>query len=154
MKTIQDIFNNLKRQNIISSLSKYRCFNRFIKLLPAPYQKAIAFIYTKDNKLFIALSHPGYKMEFNYNKELLKNLLTQISLLDKRCNEIFKGINDIVIFISKLSYNLSETKEETIPYYFEKSKGEFKIELKDKDLAKILEEIKGLIKKNGKRRTS
>ncbi len=148
MKRVNEILKST-HQPYLKNIIKYRCFNKILMLLPPRFQKAIAFFYIKNNILFGALKHPGFKMELNYNKDLVKALLKEIAKIDSDCKELFQSIKKIEFFVSKVHIpkNIS-LNEQTIPFYKELSKGEFEIKAKDKDLAKIFEKIKKAIKNN------
>jgi len=152
MKRANEILNSVKSRPNFKSIQKYSCYNKLLELLPPRFKNAIAFFYIKNNTLFGALSHPGYKMELNYNKDLVKGLLNQISLIDKECNIVFKDVKKVEFFVSKfftpkevsLDYN-------TIPFYKELSTANFEIKIKDKEIKSILEKIKEDIKINRER---
>ncbi len=78
MKRAYEVINNLNRFPHFKSMHKYSCYNKLLELLPKRYKQAIAFFYIKNNTLFGALRHPGYKMELNYNKDLVRDLLKRI----------------------------------------------------------------------------
>ncbi|MCH9739544.1 MAG: hypothetical protein K0U38_01700, partial [Epsilonproteobacteria bacterium] len=73
MKRANAILKHIHHLPEFKSLQSHYCYQKFISLLNPRYQKAIAFVYVRQNTLFIALSHPGFKMELHYNKDLLKN---------------------------------------------------------------------------------
>ncbi|NPA50724.1 MAG: hypothetical protein GXO02_03740 [Epsilonproteobacteria bacterium] len=149
MKRAYDIVNNLNRFPHFKSVHKYSCYNKLLELLPPRYQKAIAFFYIKNNTLFGALKHPGYKMELNYNKDLVKALLNQISMVDMECKEVFKDVKNIQFFASKF-FEPPKKETQTIPFYKELAKGEFEIKIKDRDLEAIFLKIKEDIEANAR----
>jgi len=144
MKKANIILSHLVNQPQFRFLKQQACYQKFIKLLGSKYQKAIAFVYIKNGTLFIALTHPGFKMELNYNRDLLKSLLTQLSRLDENCRMM--RAEKIVIFHSKY-HSITKTKKEksSVPYYEELATAEFTIETKDKELKKKFEDIKRVI---------
>ncbi len=148
MKRVNEILKS-SHQPYLKNVVKYRCFNKILMLLPPRFQKAIAFFYIKNNILFGALKHPGFKIELNYNKDLVKALLKEIAKIDSNCKELFEKVKKIEFFISKM-YIPKNTflNKKTIPFYKELSKGEFEIKVKDKELAKVFEKIKKAIKSN------
>jgi endonuclease IV len=100
----------------------------------------------RDNTLFVALSHPGFKMELNYNKDLLKSLLTMLAKSDERCQDI--KASKVVLFNSKhLSIIKEERIESTVPYYKEMALGEFTIASEDEELKEAFNKIKKSIKR-------
>jgi hypothetical protein len=119
--------------------------------MPPRFAKAIAFFYIKNNTLFGGLSHPGYKMELNYNKDLINNLLNQITIIDLECAEIFKDVKKIEFFVSKFHTKPPIINTNSDVKYKELAKGDFKINAKDKDIQNILEKIKDNIKSMNER---
>ncbi|MDD5360112.1 MAG: hypothetical protein PHI79_02745 [Sulfurovaceae bacterium] len=148
MKTIGNYFFGLTRQHQFAPFFKFSCYSKFISLLPPRFKNAINYITTKNDTLLIALSHPGFKIEIDNNRDLLKSLLKDISKYDSSCN--FSNITQITTFISNFNAlnHQNENKDETIPYYEELSDGEFDIEHIDDDLKAIFEKIKQDIKCN------
>jgi len=148
MKRANEILNIVKSKPYFKSVQKYSCYNKLLNFLPPRFKNAIAFFYIKNNTLFGALSHPGYKTELNYNKDLVKALLKEISKHDINCKEIFKDIKKIEFFVSKFYTNAPIKRSNSAIYYKELSKGKFIIKTKDKELKNILEKIKEDILKN------
>ena len=141
------ILSHLINQPQFRFLKQQGCYKKYISLLGAKYQKAIAFVYIKDETLFIAVTHPGFKMELNYNKDLLKSVLTQLVKYDDAC-EIMQA-NKVVVFHSK--YHKMEKKvadESTVPYYNELASTDFTIKSEDEDIIKKFEQIKDKIQCN------
>ena len=148
MKRANEILNIVKSKPYFKSVQKYSCYNKLLELLPPRFKNAIAFFYIKNNTLFGALSHRGYKMELNYNKDLVKALLKDISNHFLECKELFNNIKKIEFFVSKFYTKAPIKQSNSAIYYKELAKGEFKIETKDKELKNILEKIKEDILKN------
>jgi len=145
MKKVSIILSHLTDQPQFRFLKQQACYQKYIKLLGNKYQQAIAFIYIKNETLFIAVTHPGFKMELNYNRDLLKSVLTQLTLHDKKCTMM--KADKIVIFHSK--YHPVKKAEEnisTVPYYKESAKSDFEIKSQDDELIKKFEQIKERIK--------
>lgn len=137
------ILSHLSSQPQFKSLKRQECYEKYISLLSNKWQKAVAFVYIKDETLFIAVTHPGFKMELNYNKDLLKSLLTQLGKHDKAC-EMMQA-EKVVIFHSKY-YAMPQEKTSyvTVPHYHERAKGDFETP-EDKELKEKFERIKALI---------
>lgn len=108
------------------------------------FQKAIAFVYVREDTLYVALSHPGFKMELNYNKDILKSILTMLSQQDEKCTNLH--VSKVVLFNSKHLSIIKEPKlQSTIPYYKEVAIGNFSIESKDKELIQAFQKIQNTI---------
>jgi len=137
------ILSHLSSQPQFKSLKQQECYQKYINLLSDKWQKAVAFVYIKDMTLFIAVKHPGFKMELNYNKDLLKSLLSQLGTYDKVC-EMMQA-QKVIIFHSKY-YAMPEEKTSyvTVPHYHERATGDFETP-EDKELKEKFERIKALI---------
>ncbi len=147
MKKVHTILSHLINQPQFRFLKQQVCYQKYIKLLGAKYQKAIAFVYIKNETLFIAVTHPGFKMELNYNLDLLKSLLTQLSSHDSAC-EMMKA-NKIVVFHSKYHPVAKEDEDViTVPHYNELASTDFDIKSEDEELIKKFEQIKESISCN------
>lgn len=140
------ILSHLSSQPQFKSLKRQECYQKYINLLSSKWQKAVAFVYIKDETLFIAVTHPGFKMELNYNKDLLKSLLSQLSKYDKACETM--EAQKVVVFHSKY-YAMPQEKTSyvTVPHYHERAKGDFETPT-DKELKEKFEHIKALISCN------
>lgn len=147
MKSAQKILSHLSQQPHFKYLKRHECYQKYIRLLGEKYQKAIAFIYVKNETLYVAVTHPGFKMELNYNKEVLKNVLSQFTSIEKNCSML--QADKVVIFHSK--YHKPPTKREklsTVPHYFELAEGEFEICTDDAKLEEKYKKIKNSIENN------
>jgi len=147
MKKAYTILSHLSDQPQFRFLKQQVCYQKYIKLLGSKYQKAIAFVYIKNETLFIAVTHPGFKMELNYNKDLLKSVLTQLSSLDIEC-EMMKA-DKVVIFHSKY-HPVAKIPDDisTVPYYNERASSDFEIKTEDKELKEKFEALKKVIECN------
>ena len=146
MKKASIILSHLSNQPQFKVLKQENCYKKYISLLGTKWQKAIAFIYIKNNTLFVAVTHPGFKMELNYNRDLLKSVLTQLSSIDSAC-KMMKA-DKVAVFHSKYrSIVKDEPAESTVPYYNELASSEFVIENQDEELKKKFEQIKEQIRK-------
>jgi hypothetical protein len=141
MKQANTILSHIQNLPQFKLLKSHYCYQKFISLLSPKFQKAIAFVYVRDDTLFVALSHPGFKMELNYNKDLLKSLLRMLANSEERCQNM--KASKVILFNSK---HLSLIKEKaplsTVPYYQENALGEFIIESEDEELQKAFENIR------------
>jgi len=124
MKNLATILSHISSSPQFKSLKRQTCYQKYIHLLSPKWQKAIAFIYIKEETLFIAVKHPGFKMELNYNKDLLKSLLTDLNTHDKSCENMLA--KKVVIFHSKYHpMQKEEPEKSTVPYYHERAMGTF-----------------------------
>ena len=144
MKKVSTILSHLSSLPQFKYLKQQACYKKYISLLTQKYQKAIAFIYIKDDTLFIAVKHPGFKMELNYNRDLLKSVLTQLNTYDNNCEMM--TASKVVIFHSKYHPVEKEDKHiSTVPYYNELASENFQIKSHDKELVEKFNKIKETI---------
>jgi len=147
MKKASIILSHLTDQPQFRFLKQQACYQKYIKLLGSKYQQAIAFIYIKNETLFVAVTHPGFKMELNYNRDLLKSVLTQLTLHDTKCTMM--KADKVVIFHSKY-HPVAKIEEDitTVPYYNERASSDFEIKTEDAKLKEKFENIKKVIECN------
>ncbi len=144
MKQASTILSHIQSLPQFKLLKSHYCYQKFISSLNPTFKKAIAFIYVKDEILYIALSHPGFKMEMNYQKEILLSILAILAKQDKKCQHI--KAKKVILFNSKHISIIKEKKiESTIPHYKEMATGEFSVESEDRDIIKAFEAIRDSI---------
>lgn len=137
------ILSHLSSQPQFRSLKRQKCYQKYISLLTPKWQKAVAFVYIKEKTLFIAVTHPGFKMELNYNRDLLKTLLTQLNSHDDECSMM--QAEKVVVFHSKYHAMPQEkTAYESVPHYEEQAQGDFDTPL-DEELKEKFERIKKIV---------
>lgn len=146
MKRANTILSHIHNLPEFKVLKSHYCYQKFISLLNPRYQKAIAFVYVRHETLFVALSHPGFKMELNYNRDLLKNLLTLLGNEDEKCKNI--KASKVVLFNSKHHTILPKKNAySSVPHYKEMALGQFTIQSEDQKIIDAFEKIKSSIEK-------
>ena len=78
MKDISQIINLFKSQKPFAKLNNRKVFDKFLELLPQNITNGVDFLFVKNGILFIVLKHQIFKVECQYNKATIKNLLTMI----------------------------------------------------------------------------
>ena len=147
MKNAHTILSHIINLPEFKLLKKHYCYQKFLSLLAPRFQKAIAFVYLREDTLFVALSHPGFKMELNYNKDLLRTLLSMLAKSDEKCQQM--KASKVILFNSKHISILKEKKIiSTVPYYQEMAYGDFVVESEDKELQEAFSKIKNSIRDN------
>jgi hypothetical protein len=150
MKTTRSILDTLTGQAQFRSLARHRCYRQFLAMLPPRFRDAIGFAYVREGTLHVALRHPGYKMELNYNKNLLKNLLDSLSEHDPSCAQL--RAQNVVLFVSKYTTAFAAKEDEaTVPHYYELSEGTFEDHSNDPDLHRQFERLRATIHANRQR---
>ena len=109
---------------------------KFIDILPLKLKKGVKFGYIKNQTLYFVLTHPVYKMEFEYNKADIKSLLKNFKIAN---------VEDIGFFITNV-IEKKEKENEPILLYKERSYGIFDNKAKDEYLFKRFENIREIIK--------
>ncbi|HHH51887.1 MAG TPA: hypothetical protein ENK76_05910 [Campylobacterales bacterium] len=148
MKKADTIISHILNLPKFKFLPNYYCYRKFVSLLKPQWKRAIAFVYIRENTLFVALWHPGFKNELNYNQDLLKSILSLLKREDEKCNHL-NSVNKVIIFNSKHNSILKKEKTtDTVPYYSELALAEFHIASNDKELIEKFNTIKENIIKN------
>ena len=146
MKKASDIISHIGSLPPFRLLKRYYCYQKFVSSLNPSFQKAIAFVYVKDETLYVALSHPGFKMEMNYQKEILLSILDILAKQDEKCQHL--KAQKVIFFNSKHISIIKKKKiESTVPHYKEMALGEFSIESQDSEIVKAFEAVKESIEK-------
>ena len=99
MKKINEILSHLKNNPEFRKINTSILITKFIDVLPLKLKKGIKFGYVKNQTLFFVLTHPVYKMEFEYNKALIKSLLKNFKIAN---------VEDIGFFVTNV---IEKTKE-------------------------------------------
>jgi hypothetical protein len=146
MKKASVILSHLANQPQFKLLKRQKCYRRFLSLLTPKWQKAIAFVYVRQETLFIAVRHPGFKMELHYNRDLLKTLLTELASRDRSCAML--QAEKVVIFHSRYHHpaDSDRNREETVPHYHELSDSSFVIQSSDPEITARFETTRTLIR--------
>ncbi len=145
MKESSAILASVLGASQFQPLRQHRCYRQFFELLPPRFRKAIAFVTVKNRQLMVGLSHPGYKMELNYNQELLKSLLS--TLIRHRPECAFMKADRLVFFHSRY-HPLKAEDPRTVPRYRELARGDFQTLPEDEALRERFERIRHWIRKN------
>ncbi len=128
MKKINEILTHLKNKTI----------KKFIESLPLKLKKGIKFAYIRGEFLYFVLSHPVYKMEFEYNKSLINSLLKKSKL---------KKLKEAKFFVTNKIEKKSSSKSSVFDNIFkERSYGIFENNIKDEKLHQRVENIRRIIK--------
>ena len=109
---------------------------KFIDVLPLKLKKGVKFGYVKNQTLYFVLTHPVYKMEFEYNKADIKSLLKNFKIAN---------VEDIGFFVTNV-IEKKELKKVDEPIYKERSYGIFENKVKDERLFRKFERIREIIK--------
>ena len=136
MKKLNEILSHLKNNPEFRKINTSSTIEKFIAVLPLKLKKGVKFAYIKGQTLFFVLTHPVYKMEFEYNKADIKSLL-------KMGN--FDNVTDITFFVTnKIERKVKTVKSE--PVYKERAKGVFFNKANDSEIHEKFENIRNIIK--------
>ena len=145
MKKSSNIITHLKNQPLYNKLKTVKCFEKIRSLLPPRLSNAILFIYIKNDTLFFVLNHPGYKMEFNYNLNLIKRVLKELKKREVACKDlVFRNIKTFVS--NKIDFKEKKNEAEEKLTYNERAAGDFEIKTDNPNLKKIFQNIKTIIR--------
>ncbi len=133
---MNEILSHLKNNPQFRKINTQETIQNFIELLPLKLKKGIKFTYIKKQILHFVLTHPVYKMEFEYNKSLIKTLLKKA---------LIANVEELKFFVT----NKIEKKEKTTSlenHFKERSYGIFENRVTNKKLHDKIEEIRKIIK--------
>ncbi|BAK73022.1 MAG: DciA family protein [Arcobacter sp.] len=136
MKKINEILSHLKNNPEFRKINTSSLISKFIEALPLKLKKGVKFGYVKNQTLYFVLTHPVYKMEFEYNKADIKSLLKNFKIAN---------VEDIGFFVTNV-IEKKEIIEEEKPLYKERSYGIFENKAKDEKIFKKFEKIREIIK--------
>lgn len=136
MKKINEILSHLKNNPEFSKINTSFLIKKFIEVLPLKLKKGVKFAYVKNQTLYFVLTHPVYKMEFEYNKADIKSLLKNFKIAN---------VEDIGFFITNI-IEKKETPKEPTPLYIERSYGIFENKAKNEQIFRKFEKIREIIK--------
>ncbi len=136
MKKINEILSHIKNCPEFRKINTHETIQRFIEILPLKLKKGIKFAYVKRQILYFVLTHPVYKMEFEYNKSLINTLLKKSHIAN---------IDDIKFFVTNI-IEKKELSKEGKEYYDERSFGIFENNITNKELHEKVEQIRKIIK--------
>ena len=136
MKKINEILSHLKNNPEFSKINTSFLIKKLIDVLPLKLKKGVKFAYVKNQTLYFVLTHPVYKMEFEYNKADIKSLLKNFKIAN---------VEDIVFFVTNV-IEKKELKKTDTPLYKERSYGIFENKAKDERLFRKFERIRDIIK--------
>ena len=136
MKKINEILSHLKNNPEFSKINTSFLIKKFIEVLPLKLKKGVKFAYVKNQTLYFVLTHPVYKMEFEYNKADIKSLLKNFKIAN---------VEDIGFFITNV-IEKKESPKEPVPLYTERAYGIFENRAKDEYIFRKFEKIREIIK--------
>lgn len=136
MKKINEILSHLKNNPEFSKINTSFLIKKFIEVLPLKLKKGVKFAYVKNQTLYFVLTHPVYKMEFEYNKADIKSLLKNFKIAN---------VEDIGFFITNV-IEKKESLKEPVPLYTERAYGIFENKAKDEYIFRKFEKIREIIK--------
>jgi len=138
MKKMNEILCHLKNNPEFRKINTQETIQRFINILPLKLKKGIKFAYIKRQILYFVLTHPVYKMEFEYNKSLINTLLKKAQIAN---------VEELKFFVTN-KIERKVKKEEKNDHFNERSYGIFENPIKNEKLHNKVEEIRKIIKES------
>jgi len=143
MKKAHDILSSLQNQPQFKKLHNVRCIERILSVFLPSVQRFVEFGYIKNGTLFVVLNHNAGKQEFDNNIKMIKDLLKSVRI--EECEGV--EFSQIKAFVTNRPRRKKAPRRATVPFYEERSHGEFDIELiQDEELKSIAKEIREIIK--------
>lgn len=139
MKKLNEILSHLKKNPEFRKINTSTSIKKLIEVLPPKLKKGVKFAYIRTQTLYFVLTHPVYKMEFEYNKADIKSLL-------KMGN--FDNVTEIDFFVSnKIEKKAKKEKIKKEDLLFrERAKGSFYNQAKDDKIYQKFENIREIIR--------
>ncbi|QKF82373.1 DUF721 domain-containing protein [Halarcobacter ebronensis] len=134
---MSEILYHLKNNPEFRRINTQETIHKFIELLPPKMKKGVKFAYIRQQIFFFVLTHPVYKMEFEYNKSLINDLLKQSNIAN---------VQEIRFFVTNKIEKKEQEKQAINESYKERSYGIFANKITDKKLHDKFEEIRAIIK--------
>lgn len=143
MKKAETIISHLLKKPTFQNAAKAECLELLIThALPKNLSRFVSFCYIKNDSLFIAITHPGVKMELYYKGNLLKSILVMLKKTNPKCQML--AFSDIKVFTTNKIDR--EVDENTVPRYYEHSQAAFENLAVDEKLHAQFEQIRAQIK--------
>ena len=144
MKSSKNIISQLVSFGKFQNIKTVKNLEKIKSILPPNLQKSniINFMYIKNQILFIALNHQGFKMEMDMKLKVLKPMIKKMHHMIAD----FPQIDDVKTFVTNKALVKEAEVEEIDISYDEKSTGDFFVNTQNKELKKIFDELKEVIK--------
>ena len=140
MKKLNEILSHLKNNPEFRRINTQDTIQKFIELLPPQLKKGIKFAYIKRQTLYFVLTHPVYKMEFEYNKNLINSLLKKA---------LIANVEELQFFVTnRIEKKKKIEKDARSNNFKERSYGIFANPIKNEKLHNKVEEIRKIINKS------
>ncbi len=136
---MNEILCHIKNNPEFRKINTQEVLQKFIELLPLKLKKGIKFAYIKNQILYFVLSHPVYKMEFEYNKSLINTLLKKSNIAN---------VEEVKFFVTNKIEKKKKKVEKGQDFFKERSYGIFQNSIKDEELHQKMEDIRNIIKKS------
>lgn len=134
---MNEILSHLKNSPQFRKINTQETIQKFIELLPMKLKKGVKFAYVKRQILYFVLTHPVYKMEFEYNKSLINDLLKKANIAN---------VEELKFFVTNRIEKKKKIEENEKDFYPERSHAIFQNSVKNEKLHKKIEEIREIIK--------
>ena len=147
MKNAKEIITSLQNEPRFKKLQNVRCIERIVNAFLPNARRFVEFGYIKNKTLFLVLNHNAGKQELDNNIKMIKEVLNAIKI--EECEGVtFDQIRSFVT--NKPRKKEMYRRYETIPYYAERSKGEFDVSIfADEKLKSIALQIKRIVVSRG-----
>jgi len=139
MKKLNEILSHLKKNPEFRKINTSTSIKKLIEVLPLKLKKGVKFAYIRAQTLHFVLTHPVYKIEFEYNKADIKALLKMLN---------FEDVTKIAFFVSNKIEKKKNIKIKEEPLFKERAKGTFYNRANDDKIYEKFENIRNIIKES------
>ena len=152
MKNASQIINSLQYKPQYKKILEHKCISKLISALILSVQRNIKYAYFKNSILFFTISATLDKYDKDNIINTIKMILNSPMILNSEkfveCQNI--KIEDVKVYVDhkpKYTFKPYTTNTHNM-HYFEQASGKVDVNISDKKLQKLLEEIQNIIKKN------
>ena len=139
MKKLNEILGHLKKNPEFRKINTSTSIKKLVEVLPLKLKKGVKFAYVRAQTLHFVLTHPVYKIEFEYNKADIKALLKMLN---------FENVTEVAFFVSNKIEKKKTTKIKQEPLFKERAKGTFYNRANDDKIYEKFENIRNIIKES------
>lgn len=139
MKKLNEILGHLKKNPEFRKINTSTSIKKLVEVLPLKLKKGVKFAYVRAQTLHFVLTHPVYKIEFEYNKADIKALLKMLN---------FENVTEVAFFVSnKIEKKEKKEKIKKEDLLFrERAKGSFYNQAKNDKIYEKFENIREIIR--------
>ena len=151
MKNASQIITSIQYKPQFKKVLDHKCISKLISIILPSLQKSIKHGFIHKNIFYITIMASLNKYDKDNIINTIKMVLNSKMILEEKgfveCSDI--KIDDVIVYVDhkpKLNANLHTTNAHLLRY-FERASGDIEINIEDKKLKTLVQEIQEMIKK-------